>query len=179
MLVLIALGALVGNDTDRTTSATDDSTADAEPPAPQPTFEPVPQEVEQEPPSIGEEARDGDFTFVVTAVEDGPAIIGDADAGIEAQGRFVFVTVTVTNHGDAPGSIHGENQYLIDAQGRRASADSEATVHVDQARTLAAEINPSDSVTGILVFDIPVDAAPAGVELHDSASSDGVTVALG
>jgi Domain of unknown function (DUF4352) len=178
VLVLITLGALVGGDTDRTTSATDDST-DAEPPAPQATLEPVPQEVEQEPPRIGEEARDGDFTFVVTAVQDGPGIIGDADAGVEAQGRFVFVTVTVTNHGDAPGSINGENQYLIDAHGRRASADTEATVLVDQARTLAAQITPGDSVTGILVFDIPVDAVPAGVELHDSASSDGVTVALG
>jgi hypothetical protein len=117
---------------------------------------PVPQEVEQEPPSIGEEARDGDFTFVVTAVDDGPAIIGDV--GVEAQGRFVFVTVTVTNHGDAPGSILGDYQYLIDAEGRRAGADCEATVHLDEARSLDAEINPGDSVTGILVFDIPVDA---------------------
>lgn len=142
-------------------------------------MEPVPQEVEQEPPSIGVEARDGDFTFVVTAVDDGPAIIDDADIGIEPQGRFVFVTVTVTNHGDAPGSILGDYQYLIDAEGRRAGADSEATVHLDEARSLDAEINPGDSVTGILVFDIPVDAVPAGVELHDSASSDGVTVALG
>jgi len=115
----------------------------------------------------------------VTAVDDGPAIIGDADIGIEQQGRFVFVTVTVTNHGDAPGSILGDNQYLIDAEGRRAGADSEATVHLDQARSPDAEINPADSVTGILVFDIPVDAVPAGVELHESASSAGVTVALG
>jgi len=175
LLVLITLGTLLGGDTDHT-SATDDST-DAEPPAPQATLEPVPQEVEQEPPSIGVEARDGDFTFVVTAVDDGPAIIGDA--GVEPQGRFVFVTVTVTNHGDAPGSILGDYQYLIDAEGRRAGADSEATVHLDQARSLDAEINPGDSVTGILVFDIPVDAVTAGVELHGSASSDGVTVALG
>jgi hypothetical protein len=48
-------------------------------------LEPVPQEVEQEPPTIGEEARDGDFTFVVTAADDGPAIIGDADIGIEPE----------------------------------------------------------------------------------------------
>lgn len=115
----------------------------------------------------------------MTAVDDGPAIIGDADIGIEPQGRFVFVTVTVTNHGDAPGSILGDNQCLIDAEGRRAGADSEATVHLDQARSLDAEISPGDSVTGILVFDIPVDAVPAGVELHESASSAGVTVALG
>ena len=30
----------------------------------------------------------------------------------------------------------------------------------------------------MVVFDIPVDAVPAALELHDSAFSGGVTVAL-
>ncbi len=181
LLVPFVLASVLGCDADDTTTAPDDPTGDTspEPPSPQATLEPVPQDVEQEPPTIGDEARDGDFTFVVSEVEDGPAIIGDADFGIEPQGRFVFVTMTVTNHGDAPGSFFGDNQYLIDTEGRRASADGEAAIHLDEAQSLYEEINPGNSLTGIVVFDIPVDAVPAGVELHDSVFSDGVTVVLG
>ncbi len=39
-------------------------------------------------------------------------------------------------------------------------------------------INPGNSLTGTVVFDVPVDAVPASLELHDSAFSGGVTVAL-
>src|SRR5918995_198878 len=41
-----------------------------------------------------------------------------------------------------------------------------------------AVIEPGESLTGVLVFDIPADATPAGLELHGSAASAGVAVAL-
>lgn len=145
--------------------------------------DPGPQEEEPdaaaEQPGIGDEAVDGDFTFVVTAVEHGPAIIGDANFGIEPQGKFVFVTMTVTNHGDSLGSFFGDNQYLIDTEGRKASANTEAAIYLPEAESFFEEINPGNSLTGIVVFDIPADATPASLELHDSAFSGGVTVALG
>jgi hypothetical protein len=74
--VVIVVGAFedLGEDVSGTGTSAEEPAA-PEDPAPQ-EVEPVPQEVEQEPPGIGEEARDGDFTFVVTAVEDGPPIIG-------------------------------------------------------------------------------------------------------
>jgi hypothetical protein len=37
---------------------------------------------------------------------------------------------------------------------------------------------PGNSLTGTVVFDIPVDAVPASLELHDSLFSGGVTVTL-
>ena len=52
-------------------------------------------------------------------------------------------------------------------------------MYLDDTRSLLEEINPGDSLTGVVVFDIAVDTLPAGVEVHESASSDGVTVALG
>jgi hypothetical protein len=58
---------------------------------------------------IGDYAVDGDFTFVVTAIEDGPPIIQTADFGVEPQGKFVLVIMTVTNNGDSAGSFHGSN----------------------------------------------------------------------
>jgi hypothetical protein len=41
------------------------------------------------------------------------------------------------------------------------------------------EINPGNQVDGIVVFDIPEDAVPASLRLHDSFLSGGVEVALG
>ncbi len=171
LLVLSVLGILFGCDSDAPTPATDAGATES--PEPEATLDPVPQEIEQESPGLGEEARDGDLTFVVTGVGDGPA-----DFGTEPDGRFVFVTATVTNHGDGPRSLRGGDQILIDAHGRRTNADAEAVAYLDEARSLLEEINPGDSLTGVVVFDIPVDALPAGVELHESASSDGVTVPL-
>ena len=171
---------------------TGDSTATDEPPfgakselseptptRPGPTDGLVPQEVEQEPPGLGQEATDGNLTFVVTAVEDGPLIIGTPDLGTEAQGKFVLVTMTVTNYGDSPRTIVGDNQFLIDTEGQKASADTEAAVYLSNAASLLEEIKPGNTVTGVVVFDIPANATPAGIELHDSAFSDGVVVAVG
>jgi Domain of unknown function (DUF4352)/Protein of unknown function (DUF2510) len=177
--VVIVVGAFedLGEDVSGTGTSAEEPAA-SEDPAPQ-DVEPVPQEVEQEPPRIGEEARDGDFTFVVTAVEDGPPIIGTDEFGTEPQGKFVFVTMRVTNHGDSPGSFLGDNQYLIDTEGRKAGADTEAAFYLSEdAQSLYEEINPGNSLTGIVVFDIPADATPASLELHDSAFSRGVTVTL-
>lgn len=176
LLGLSVLGILFGCEADDPAAPTDDASVGGatESPEPEATLEPVPQEVEQEPTGIGEEARDGDLTFVVTGVEDGPA-----DFGTEPEGRFVFVTATVTNHGNAPRSLQGDHQVLIDAHGGMTNADAGAAAYLDDARSLLEEINPGDSLTGVVVFDIPIDALPAGVELHESASSDGVTVPLG
>ena len=183
LVVLIVLVAALGGGDDPTATTTDEPTTETTPePAPaEPTEEAPAPEPEPEPeagPGLGDEAVDGDFTFVVTSVEDGPPVIGDADFGVEPQGRFVLVTMTITNNGDSPGSFFGDNQYLIDTEGRKAGADDEAAIYLDEAQSLYEEINPGNSLTGTVVFDIPADAVPAALELHDSAFSGGVTVTL-
>lgn len=150
------------------TSGGDDSTTTTESGAP--------SEADEAVPGLGDEAVDGKFTFVVDSVEDGPDTIGDDMLGVTAQGRFVLVEMTVTNHGDEAQSFFADNQYLIDTEGREASADSEASLYLDQGDTLFSEINPGNSLTGTVVFDIPADAQVAELDLHDSAFSGGVTV---
>ena len=184
LLVLFVLIGALGGDGDTPTATTGDepaaeTTTEPAPPAePEPTEAPAPEPEPEAGPGIGDEAVDGDFTFVVSSVEDGPPIIGDADFGAEPQGKFVLVTMTVTNNGDAPGSFFGDNQYLVDTEGRRASADTEAGIYLDEAQSFYEEINPGNSLTGVVVFDIAADAVPASLELHDSAFSGGVTVTL-
>ncbi|PZF82590.1 DUF4352 domain-containing protein [Jiangella anatolica] len=169
VIVLIAIiqAATGGDDAETPATTEGDAAAPAE-------DEPA----EDTGPGLGEPAEDGDFTFVVDAVEDGPERIGDDTFGASPQGRFVYVTITVTNHGDQPGTFFGDNQYLIDTEGRKASADSEAAIYLPESQSLYEEINPGNTLTGTVVFDIPVDAVPAAVELHDSLFSGGVTVGL-
>jgi Domain of unknown function (DUF4352) len=172
--LVIVLGVLGDADVSGTGAPDDESTT------PGPTPPPFPQEVEEEPARIGEAAVDGDLIFVVAAVTDDPAVIGDSGLNTEPEGKFVFVTMTTTNQGDSPRSLPSENQYLLDTEGRKASADTDAATYLpEDAQSLFEMIEPGGTVTGIIVFDIPADATPAGLELHDSASSSGVTVALG
>lgn len=130
-------------------------------------------------PGVGDAVRDGKFEFVVTKVADGGERIGTKSFGTKAQGRFVFVHVTVKNVGDAPQMFFSSAQPLFDAQGREFSSDTTAELYLDSADTIIGDINPGNSVTGTLVFDLPEDAQPASIELHDSLFSGGVSVRLG
>lgn len=129
-------------------------------------------------PGIGEPVRDGMFEFTVTQVETGVTEVGDEFLNEQAQGQYVLVHITVTNIGDRAQSLFGDNQTLVDTEGREHSADSTAALYLDSADTFFSEINPGNSVGGVVVFDIPADAVPAAIELHDSMFSGGVTVSL-
>lgn len=171
--LMIVLGVLGDADVSGTGASDDESTM------PGPTPPPFPQEVEVEPARVGEAAVDGDFIFVVTAVTDDPAVIGDSGLNSEPEGKFVFVTVTATNQSDSPSSLSAEDQYLIDTEGRKASADTAASGYLSEnAQSLFEMIEPGDTVTGIVVFDIPTDATPTGLELHHTSSSRGAAVTL-
>lgn len=130
-------------------------------------------------PGIGAAVADGKFQFTVTSLEPGVSHLGDATFGVDAQGQFLLVHVTVTNVGDEAQYFDSSSQKLLDAQGRTHSADSSAAIYLPDSNSFLTSINPGNTVEGIVVFDIPADATPASVELHDSPFSGGVTVALG
>ena len=128
---------------------------------------------------VGDTAADGDFAFVVSEIETGVESVGDEYLGVEAQGQFVLVHLEVTNTGDEPQYFSDTDQMMVDTEGRQHSADSEAGIYVAENDVLLiSEINPGNTASGVLVFDIPADAVPATVELHDSMFSGGVSVDL-
>ncbi|MDQ0425560.1 DUF4352 domain-containing protein [Cellulomonas iranensis] len=128
---------------------------------------------------IGTPVRDGKFEFTVTGVEPGVTRVGDDVFGQDAQGLFLLVHVAVTNIGDEAQYFDGSSQKLTDTQGRTHSADTGAAIYLGDAQSFLNQINPGNSVQGTVVFDVPADAAPATVELHDSPFSGGVEVTLG
>ncbi len=126
---------------------------------------------------IGKPYRDGKFQFTVTKVKPGVREVGDDILGKKAQGQYVVISLTVENIGDKPQSLMGDAQKLYDDQGREFSADTEAGIYAD-AKSFIEEINPGNTVRGVLLFDLPKGAKPARLELHDSIFSGGVEVAL-
>jgi hypothetical protein len=129
-------------------------------------------------PGLNDAVRDGKFEFTVKKVDCGKTKIGTSMFGAKAQGQFCMVSVRVENIGDEAQSMFGENQLMFDQDGREFSADTEAAMYMDDAQTLWEEINPGNSINGVVVFDVPKNAVPTSIELHDSMFSDGVTVSL-
>ncbi|UFU03769.1 DUF4352 domain-containing protein [Ruania suaedae] len=149
--------------------------APADEEAPAETSEPEP---EPDAPGLGDAARDGQFEFVVSEIETGVEGIGNEFLSTEPQGQFVLVHMSVTNIGDDPQFLFDSEQSLFDTEGREHSADTEAGIYLEDNETFISEINPGNTLEGALVFDIPADATPAALELHDSAFSGGVTVTV-
>jgi hypothetical protein len=128
---------------------------------------------------LNEAVRDGKFEFTVKKVDCGETRIGNATFGTKAQGQFCLVNLKVENIGNEAQSMFGDNQLLFDQDGREFSADTEAAMYMgDKAQTLWEEINPGNSINGVVVFDVPKNAVPTSIELHDSMFSDGVKVSL-
>lgn len=127
----------------------------------------------------GTPVRDGSFEFTVTKVQAGVAAVGSDVFGEKAQGQFVLVHVTVTNIGTEAQLLMDSAQTVFDAKGRKFSPDTAAALHIKGNDVFINEINPGNTVKGVLVFDMPTDARAASIELHDSAFSGGVSVALG
>lgn len=184
LVLVVSIGSSLGGDTPDTPEAAGSAgVADAADPGAdggatgdQAPAAPAPEEAV---PGLGAAVRDGKFEFTVTAVEPGVARVGDDLLGVDAQGQFVLVHVTVTNVGDVAQMFDASSQKLFDAQGREHSADSTAGIYLGDANSFLNDINPGNSIQGVVVFDVPADAVPASLELHDSFLSGGTTVALG
>lgn len=129
---------------------------------------------------LNETARDGKFEFVVKGVECGKTTIGTNQYLTKnAQGQFCLMTVSVKNIGNEAQGFFGSNQKLLNANNQQYAADDTAGAYLDQNySTLFSNINPGNSVEGVIVFDIPKDQTPVSAELHDSSFSSGVKVNL-
>lgn len=130
-------------------------------------------------PGIGDAARDGKFEFVVESVKPGVASVGDDFLQEQAQGQFVLVKISVTNIGDEAQTMFDSEQKIVDTQGRTFEANSAAAISIEgNSDVWLTDVNPGNTATGTMVFDMPKGATPASIELHDSMFSDGVTVSL-
>lgn len=124
--------------------------------------------------------RDGKFEFVVKTVRSGLTEVGDNPyLAKKAQGQFVVVTLSVQNIGDRAQGFSPSDQKLIDSQGRSFDSDAAAQIALGGSDIPVWDnINPGNTVDVKVVYDMPRDAVPASITLHDSMFSGGATVAL-
>lgn len=129
---------------------------------------------------LNEPARDGKFEFIVKGVECGKTTIGTNEyLTKKAQGQFCLMTVNIKNIGNEAQGFFGSDQKLLNAQSQQFAADDVAGAYLDQNyTTLFSNINPGNSVEGVIVFDVPADTQITQAQLHDSALSNGVKVNL-
>ena len=128
---------------------------------------------------IGDAVRDGKFEFVVTEVNDGVASVGDEFLGSEAQGEYTLVTLTVENIGDEPQMFDDSNVTGLDSKGRELASDGEAGLYANEDTSgFLNELNPGNSATAIVVFDVAKGQTLDQIIAKDSMFSDGATVAL-
>jgi hypothetical protein len=131
-------------------------------------------------PKIGETARDGKFEFIVKSVTCGTTSVGPNQYLTKtAQGQYCLATINVKNIGDKQQYFSESDQKLLNASNQQYSPDTTATLYnSNSSDVFLAQINPGNSVEGVLVFDIPKDQTPVTAELHDSSLSGGVKVSL-
>jgi hypothetical protein len=170
LLVIIVVAASAGGGGTNTSTTPQPSTAS------QPSSAPAASNV----PGIGTPVRDGKFQFTVTSVSQAKSV-GDVAAGLgeTAQGAFTILHLTVQNIGDQPQTLSDSAQYVYDAAGRKYSANSAADISLNKnGGVFLNGINPGNSVTGLIAFDMPVAVQAVKAELHDSLFSGGITVSL-
>jgi hypothetical protein len=173
IVVLIIVAAALGGGTSGTGTGTNASTGTGNSAAAQGAGSSVP--------GVGDKVRDGKFEFVVTKVSHADSV-GDTQYGLgeTAQGRFLIVSLKVTNIGSQSQTLDDSSQYAYDTSGRKFSANSAADIDLGgvsgQNSTWLQDINPGNTVHGKIAFDMPRGDKAAKIELHDSMFSEGVTV---
>lgn len=127
---------------------------------------------------LNQPTRDGKFEFTVTKIECGKSVLGSGITAKKAQGQFCLVTMTVKNIGNEARTFDAGSQNAYGIGNVKYGADGAATIWLDDANSFLVDINPGNSVTGQVAFDIPKDAKIVKLELHDSLFSGGVTVTV-
>jgi hypothetical protein len=176
VVVLFAFGAAVQSFSDRPDKA--DATAAAPAPA-KTTPHATPKPATPAGSKIGSTVRDGQFAFVVTAVDCGKSTIGNAVVHLTADGKYCVLTVAIHNVGGQSRVFSGKLQDAYGADGTKFVSESEASFYANGGnQTVLKKVSPGDRITEKLVFDVPKSTKLTTVELHDSPFSGGVKVSL-
>jgi len=139
---------------------------------------PAPPEASATPSSdLGRPMRDGQLEFVVRDWRCGVRQLGDGPLARTPQGSFCLARVDVRDVKQEPRTLFEAFQKVRDSAGGEYEADFPARFALPD-QTLWDRVNPGESVSGTMVFDLPAGATPVELELHDGALSGGVAIRL-
>lgn len=127
---------------------------------------------------VGQEAVDGQFTFVVEAFECGHTEVVNGLFRQEPNGEFCLLDLAITNTGEAGRTFFSGAQRLVSYDGGLLTPSSEATLVVSPG-TVNEELNPGLSVETTVVFDVSDPDDIEFAQLKDGPLSQGARVRLG
>lgn len=130
---------------------------------------------------IGEVAQSGDLAFTVTGVKEYKSL-GNSFTRKDAQGIFKVVTLKVENTGKETRTIDSSMIKLSDSQGRtfERSIDGQTAKGLAQGQVdlFLQQVQPSLSITGEIVFDIPKDAQGLVLEVRGGLFAPATEITL-
>ncbi|ONH52054.1 serine/threonine protein kinase [Frankia sp. CcI49] len=121
--------------------------------------------------------QDGPLSFAVDGVECGVEQLGLGFLARHPAGQFCLVAITIRNTGTSPRALDSSYQYVYDSTGARRTADYLSRYYLP-GETIWNTAEPGASIHGRMVFDLPPDATPRRLELHDSPASGGGSIPL-
>lgn len=146
-------------------------------PAPVPAPTSTPTQPAAPPVRMGQQAVDGNLTFVVTSFDRSETVGNPINPylHVTAKGIFVDAHVTISNTGTQPEVFFAADQKFV-VRGIVFNVDAAAAMWT---LTTAVGVSAGASVPVALSFDVPTDTPREGMlELHESSMSRGVDVAL-
>ncbi|ABS03178.1 DUF4352 domain-containing protein [Kineococcus radiotolerans] len=147
-------------------------TTTSEAPAPTATAEPLPVA-----PGIGQAVIAADVAYTVTAFDCGIAQVGSEYLNRTAQGEYCEATVDINNQGTRATTFNSSQAkaYIGDIE---YAADGEASMYADDGNAFLTEINPGNTVTAKLYFDMPAGTRPDRLEIGGGLFSDGAIISV-
>jgi len=111
---------------------------------------------------LNEPVQDGDLVFIATDITTATTL-GNQFTSKDAQGLFYVITLKVENKGKETKTVDSSMISLTDNQGRKfdRSIEGQTAKGLSQGKVdlFLQQVQPSLSVTGDIVFDIPKDGA--------------------
>jgi hypothetical protein len=128
--------------------------------------------------NVGDKVTLKGTTYKVTKVRTAKSVGGEF-LKETANGKFVIVTVMLTNRKDEPATIMSDNLKLVGGNGKKYTTSDDALFAVDDALVFE-EIQPDNTEKGQLVYDLPVKAVGgATMRVEDLWSDSKAEINLG
>ena len=105
---------------------------------------------------FGDEVKVGEMVYVVDSAHTAQ-YIGTDFMGVQADGIFVVVDLTIKNTGSETKHISSSFMKIVDGEGRIFESDEEAWIYYDD-NLVFKQLQPGLSTRGKVIFDVPKDA---------------------
>ncbi|OYO02696.1 DUF4352 domain-containing protein [Enemella evansiae] len=127
------------------------------------------------PAGLNTPVKDEDLEFTVTGFKCGVSV-EDPLTKIQPQGQFCKMDLSVKNLGSKQETLLDNNVKVLDDKGAEYASGSETFIVKDVI--VLKQINPGNTLTGSIYYDVPADVTPTRAKVQGSMFSRGGTIAL-